>query len=48
MVEEDDDSFASDTPSRIKRNGDKPIVDFDQAITRLHHSPAADRKNRKK
>lgn len=47
MVEEDDDSFASDTPSRVKRNANKPIGDFDQAITRLQHSPA-DRKNRKK
>lgn len=45
VVEEDDDSFASDTPSRVKRNGNKPIGDFDQAI-KMHYSPP-DRKHRK-
>lgn len=43
VIEEgsDDDSFASDTPSRVKRNKNKDhkMEDFDQTMTRLQRSP---------
>jgi len=43
VIEEgsDDDSFASDTPSRVKRtkNIEHKIDDFDQAMNRLQRSP---------